>query len=134
MESTDVAQSDSSDGLGRALGASLLGLARQSSHGPSQCGSDNPDGNGFCRCFRRHQTSRSTSAVTKVLSAALCIIGAGILAAPAIRGVYDIEVGPDPRRFGLAANIGMDSAVVAVLLALMGAIEWNLRRFGLKSR
>lgn len=84
--------------------------------------------------FAVMQTSRSTSAVTKVLSAALCIIGAGILAALAIRGVYDIEVGPDPRRFGLAANIGMDSAVVAVLLALMGAIEWNLRRFGLKSR
>lgn len=80
------------------------------------------------------RTFRSTSAVTRVLSAALCIIGAGIVAALAIRAVYDVEVGPDPRRFGLAANIGMDSAVVAVLVVLMGAVDWNLRRFGFRSR
>ncbi|HLY07516.1 MAG TPA: hypothetical protein VKR31_17350 [Rhizomicrobium sp.] len=80
------------------------------------------------------QASRSTSAITKICAVALAIVGGGILAALAIHAVYDIEVGPDPRRFGLMANIGMDTAVVAVSVTLVGAAEWGLRRVGFKSQ
>ena len=80
------------------------------------------------------QTSNGTSVILKLCSGALGIIGAGVMAALAIRGVYDIEIGPDPRRFGLAANIGMDTAIVAVLVTLMGALNWSLRRCGLKGQ
>lgn len=76
------------------------------------------------------QSFKSSSGMLRVCSAPLSIIGAGILAALAIRAIYDLEIGPDPRRFGLGANIGMDTAVVAVLVTIMGAVNWSLRRFG----
>lgn len=80
------------------------------------------------------QTSRNASVVWKLSVAAICIIGAGVLAALAIRVVYDIAIGPDPRRFGVAANIGMDTAVVAVLVTIMAGLDVSLRRFGLEGR
>ena len=80
------------------------------------------------------QTSRNAPVVLKLAGAASCIIGAGVLAALAVRTVYDIEIGPDPRRFGLVANIAMDTAVVAALVTLMGGLQWSLRRLGFKSQ
>lgn len=78
------------------------------------------------------QASGSTSVIAKGCAIALSIVGGGILAALAIRAVYDFVVGPDPRRFGLMANIEMDTAVVAVLVTLMGALDWSFRRTGFK--
>lgn len=78
--------------------------------------------------------TRRMSALLKVCIAALCIITAGVVAALAIQAVYDVEIGPDPRRFGMADNIGMDSAVVAVLVALAAALDWSLRRLGIRSQ
>lgn len=79
------------------------------------------------------QTSRNASAAFKFGTAAFSVIGAGILAALAIGIVYDIEIGPNPRRFGLAANIVMDTVVVAALVMLMSAFDWGLNRLGFKN-
>jgi hypothetical protein len=64
----------------------------------------------------------------KFAFAIVCILCGGIVVALAIHAVYDVAIGPDPRRFGLVTNIGMDTAVVAALVALMSGLDWYLRR------
>lgn len=64
------------------------------------------------------QIFRSSSAIIRFGGAALCIVAGGVVAALAISAIYDVEAGPDPRRFSLAANVAMDTVVVAVLAAL----------------
>ena len=73
------------------------------------------------------RSSRNAPFVLKLSVTAICIVGAGVLAALAIRVVYDIAIGPDPRRFGLATNIAMDTAVVVVLVTIMAGLEFSMR-------
>jgi len=80
------------------------------------------------------RNSNSNSAAFKFGAVALSIVCAGVLVALAIGAVYDVEIGPDPRRFSLAANIVMDTVVVAILVALMGALNWGLRCLGFESQ
>ena len=68
----------------------------------------------------------------------LALLACGIVTAVLIHVVYDWSIGPDPRRFGLAQNILMDTAVVLfntvcayvtarVLQRALGRSLWRLR-------
>ena len=52
---------------------------------------------------------RTRRALLKTLAA---LLACGVTAALVIHAVYDAMIGPDPRRFGLLQNIGMDTAII----------------------
>lgn len=61
----------------------------------------------FAYCYMPHQRTRR--ALLKTLAA---LLACGVTAALVIHAVYDAMIGPDPRRFGLLQNIGMDTAII----------------------
>lgn len=85
-----------------------------------------------CCCTPRQRSFRAIS--ISLLALLACGLGAALL----IDLVYDWSIGPDPKRFGLARNIAMDTAVVlfntlcAYVLAMLlesflGRPLWQLR-------
>ena len=58
------------------------------------------------------------------------VLGAvgGVLSAVTISAIYDRLLGPDPRRFGFASNVLMDTAVVIAAMALAAGVLYLLAR------
>ncbi len=88
----------------------------------------------FACCF----TPRTFRA-SKILISLVALLGCGISAAVGIHVLYDVLIGPDPRRFPLSTNIGIDTAVILfnTIVAAFGALivrsitgrpTWFLRR------
>lgn len=87
----------------------------------------------YACCFAPRQRNFPALAVSS-----LALLACGLAAALLVHIVYDWSLGPDPRRFSLAKNIVMDTAVVlfnttcayatAMLLQrVLGRPLWRLR-------
>jgi ammonia channel protein AmtB len=63
----------------------------------------------------------------RACAGALVLLLSGTLAAMAISGVYDLEIGPDPRRISAITNIELDTVVVVVFAAVLGGLDRILR-------
>ncbi len=58
----------------------------------------------------------------------LALIACGMLAATAIHGLYDIFIGPDPRRFSFASNAAMDTCLILANTMAARIMAWALGR------
>ena len=53
----------------------------------------------------------------------LCVVVLGTLAALIIRLIYDLLLGPDPRRFSFVSNLMMDIGFVAIHVLVAGVVS-----------
>ena len=60
--------------------------------------------------------------VVRTASRVLCVVALGTLAAVIIRLIYDLLLGPDPRRFSFVSNLMMDIAFVAIHVLIAGLV------------
>ena len=63
----------------------------------------------------------------------MALIGCGVTTALMIHVIYDMLLGPDPRRFPLANNMVMDTAFVLFNTAIAALVAWILSRLTSKS-
>lgn len=73
---------------------------------------------------------RGRAVLVRACACALVLLVSGTLVAMAISGVYDREIGPDPRRIGTVTNIELDTLVVVVFAAILAGLDRILRYLG----